>query len=243
MNDEETAHIDISNIHDLTKVTYYLQIKNIEKDGYVPLLKLDPYIEIVYVPTPKKTEQLKRTLFVKCFGEDSRDITASLSDFNVNTANRKRALKIANQIVSGVEQRGIYIHSKEFQIGKTYLANAITNALIDKGIHGSFLFSPSFARQAKEFDSLEERIRTLNASELLVIDDIGAEYNSKWFRTEVLMPVLQHRLTNNKLTIFTSNYSIAALADLYGDSIDTERLITRIVELADEIKIDEYNKV
>lgn len=242
MNDPDTKDIDVSNIHNLSKAFQFLQLRDVEKDGYYPVLIKDPYLEIIYVPTLEKSQQIKRNKSVKCFGEDSRDIKASLKDFRTNTAKRKKAYKIASDIVSGKISHGLYIKSSMFQIGKTYLANAITNALVDKGYQGSFLFTPSFARQAKEFDSLENRIRMLNESQLLVIDDIGAEYDSKWFRTEVLMPVLQYRLANNQLTIFTSNYSIEKLRDLYkksGSEIDTNRLITRILELTEEVEIDD----
>ncbi len=239
LNDEETKDIDISLMHNLSTAYLYLQLRGVEKDGYVPVLSRYPYLEIKYVATKEKTKQLKRTNYINCFGEDSRDIEASLEKFRINTTTRKRALNLANDIVIGNVKHGLYIHSGEFQIGKTYLANAITNALVDKGMRGSFLFTPSLARQAKEFDQIEPRIRTLNESDLLVIDDIGAEHRSPWFRNEVLMPLLQHRLANNKLTIFTSNYSIEELTNLYGDSVDTRRLTTRILELAVEIHLDD----
>jgi primosomal protein DnaI len=239
LNDEETKDIDVSLMHNLSTAYLYLQLRGIEKDGYLPVLVKDPYLEIKYVATKEKTMQLKRTNYINCFGEDSRDIEASLEKFRTNTASRKKALKLARDIVEGKVTLGLYIHSGDFQIGKTYLANAITNALVDKGMHGSFLFTPSMARQAKEFDQIESRIRTLNESDLLVIDDIGAEHRSPWFRNEVLMPLLQHRLANNKLTIFTSNYSIDELENLYGTSVDTRRLITRILELAEVIHLDD----
>lgn len=239
LDDPETKDIDVSNFHNLSITHLYLQLRGVEKDGHLPVLRRDPYLEIVYIATKEKTKQLKRTNYINCFGEDSRDIEASLELFRTNTSQRKKAYKMAMDIVEGKTNHGIYIYSNDFQIGKTYLANAITNTLVDKGMHGSFLFTPSLARQAKEFSQIESRIRTLNESDLLVIDDIGAEHKSQWFRSEVLMPLLQYRLANKKLTIFTSNYSIKELAALYGDSVDTRRLTTRILELAEVIHLDD----
>jgi len=238
LSDPETSDIDVSILQNFLTANLYLQLRGIEKDGYLPQLKRTPYLEIVYVATKEKNQQIRRTSFVNCFGEDSRDINASMKDFRKNTPKRIKAYKMAMDIIDGKAKYGMYIHSGDFQIGKTYLANAITNALVDKGIKGNFLFTPSLARQAKEFSFLEPRIRSLNDAELLVIDDIGAEHASGWFRNEILMPVLQHRLANKKLTIFTSNYSIEELESLYGKSVDTKRLITRIMELADEVSID-----
>jgi primosomal protein DnaI len=239
LEDPETRDIDVSIIHNLSTAHLYLQLKGIEKDGCLPQLKKDPYLEITYVPTKATIQKNKRTKYVNCFGEDSRDIEASIDKFRKNTPLRKNAYKLAKAIIDGELGYGIYIHSNDFQIGKTYLANAIVNALVDKGLHGSFLFTPSLARQAKEFNEIEQRIRYINDGEFLVIDDIGAEHKSSWFRSEVLMPLLQHRLAFKKLTIFTSNYSIEELTSLYGDSVDTRRLTTRILELAEVVKIDD----
>jgi len=239
LEDPETRDIDVSIMHNLSTAHLYLQLKGIEKDGCLPHLKRDPYLEITYIPTKTTSQRIKRTRHVNCFGEDSRDIDASLDKFRKTTPLRKNAYKLAKEIIEGKMSHGLYIHSGDFQIGKTYLANAIANALVDNGLHGSFLFTPSLARQAKEFDQIEHRIRNINDSDFLVIDDIGAEHRSPWFRNEVLMPLLQHRLAYKKLTIFTSNYSIEDLTILYGDSVDTRRLTTRILELAEVVKIDD----
>ena len=244
LSDDETKCIDVSNINDLIIAFNYLEMRGIEKDGCLPVLKTKPYLEIQYRITERKKREIQRSN-IQLFGEDSRDLEASLDKFSIKTAKRKNAHKLAKMIVSGGLNIGLYIHCPKFQIGKTYLANAIVNGLADKGFSGSFLFAPSFSRQAKDFPRLEERLKTLNQCDVLVIDDIGAEYRSDWFRIEILMPILQHRLSRRKLTIFTSNYSIDQLEALYrqqSQPVDVKRLMTRIRDLTEEIEIDDIGE-
>lgn len=224
--------------------------------GYYPIIKAGAqYWEIMYAATPAQRQKELREKNIAIKGEDSRDYNASLEKFDLSTLNRKAAKKYAMDIINIMEHNknadnehkrvlGLYIHSSAFQIGKTYLANAITNALADLEFTGIFVFAPSLAAQAKEFKELEKLIKELKQTQVLVLDDLGAEYRSEWFRIEILMPVLQNRLTNNKLTIITSNYSILKLSNLYkqqnnSNPIDTDRLISRIMELCREIELDE----
>ncbi len=221
--------------------------------GYVPGLSTAMgYWSIVYYATPEQELKERRRKMITIKGEDSRDFKATLKDFNVNTQKRKIAKKYADDIVetmaynaNNAEKKkmiGLYIHSAAFQIGKTYLANAISNELADKKINGVFVFAPSLVSQAREFKNLESIMRELKECQVLVIDDLGAEYRSEWFRLEVLMPVLQNRLSTNKLTIITSNYSLNELKSLYKQNtnpVDVDRLISRILELCRVIELDE----
>ena len=228
--------------------------KNKSYPGYKLTLITEPYWTLVYKPSFEQHVKSQRQKLFSIKGEDSRDFNASLKDFHQNTPRRKEAYKLAMQVVNTAKANlkasdkdkkfnlGLYIHSKDYQIGKTFLANAITNELADLGISGVFVFAPSLASQSKKFENLENIMRDLREAPVLVIDDIGAEYRSEWFRIEVLMPVLQSRLTNNKLTIMTSNYSVTALEALYSKNnnpVDSQRLISRILELCQEIELSE----
>ncbi len=248
--DEETKDVNPKNLSDILTASNYLEMRGKEKDGYV--IKLNKYPsgwEITYIPTKDKAILDKRSSLFKVLGEEGRDLKASLGSFHVKTEKRKKALHYAKSMIKdlldGQEVRGLYLHSDKFQIGKTYLANAIVNELADKGKTGVILFAPSWARIAKDFEN-EPRIRELKAADVVVIDDLGAEYRSEWFRTEILVPVLNARLQMKKLTIFTSNHSIIGLKEHYdelsktkGETKDLERLVSRIYELADEVELDE----
>ena len=48
----------------------------------------------------------------------------------------------------------------------------------------------------------------LKTSPILMLDDIGAESNSAWFRDEILMIVLEYRMMQELPTFFSSNLTI-----------------------------------
>lgn len=253
-NDPELSKLEIDTFDKYILIMRLIDERTNNKfQGYVPGLSTAMgYWSIVYYATPEQVLKERRRKMITIKGEDSRDFKATLKDFNVNTQKRKIAKKYADDIVetmtynaTAAEKKktiGLYIHSAAFQIGKTYLANAISNELADKKINGVFVFAPSLVSQAREFKNLESIMRELKECQVLVIDDLGAEYRSEWFRLEVLMPVLQNRLSTNKLTIITSNYSLNELKSLYKQNtnpVDVDRLISRILELCRVIELDE----
>lgn len=251
LEDEETSDVNEKNMFDIMTAANYLDMRNKDFDGYtVKLNKYKTGWSISYIPTKDKLRFDKRLSAFKTVGDDIWDLKASLANFWDTTEKRKKALLFSKAMIKDVlnskAARGLYIHSELYQIGKTYLANAIINELADKGKTGLILFTSSFARQAKDFDNNEQRVKEVMAADILVIDDIGSEFRSSWFRDEILLPILNSRLSSGKLTIFTSNYSISELQDYYtetsknkGELKNVERLVSRIYELADEVELDE----
>ena len=85
-------------------------------------------------------------------------------------------------------------------------------------------------------------------SDILLIDDIGAENNSAWARDEVLGTILQYRLDNDLSTFFTSNFTIEELESVLSetskgtDEIKARRIIERIKYLTIEEKLITKNK-
>ena len=76
--------------------------------------------------------------------------------------------------------------------------------------------------------------------EILLLDDIGAEYLTEWSRDEILEPILNYRMENNLATFFTSNYSIDELEkhfSLGGNSLRSRRILDRIKTLAKEVDL------
>ena len=74
---------------------------------------------------------------------------------------------------------------------------------------------------------------------LLVIDDFGDEYKSEYIRDQILMPILLEREHQNKLTFFSSNYSINEIQQLYsigksGGDIRARQLANVLEEMCGE---------
>lgn len=247
-SDPDLKDLTIDSKDKLHEVLYYLRLKETNTDeSLIVKFKTDPYWHSIYVPTKEYANRINREKLFKIKGEDSRDYAASFTNFNTSTHKRQHAYQSARAMIEDYNMkkttRGLYIYSKQFQIGKTYLANAITNDFADRHIPGIFVFAPSLVSQSREFKNLESIMGELKTAEVLVIDDLGSEYRSEWFRLEVLMPVLQSRLTGKKLTIITSNYDLDELRKLYlqnSNQMDVDRLMTRIIELCKPVELDDY---
>ena len=77
-------------------------------------------------------------------------------------------------------------------------------------------------------------------SDVVVLDDIGAESISAWFLNEILFPVLDQRMEQRKKTYFTSNYTWDDLKERYGTAekngqIAADRVMERIRTLSDMV--------
>ncbi len=174
----------------------------------------------------------------------------SLGDFKVNIyKNRedqitallaKRA--VYNFIVNFEEfkakGKGIYLHSNRKGTGKTMLAAASANSII-KSLKLPLKFISSL-------DLLDEIKKTYNENskcsecdlihsfrniDVLIIDDIGVERQTSWINDK-LYSILNYRMENKKVTLFTSNCSIDNL------NLD-ERIVSRINIMAVPIKMPE----
>lgn len=76
---------------------------------------------------------------------------------------------------------------------------------------------------------------------LLIIDDIGMEKMSD-FRQEILEDIIDTRYKNEKITLFTSNYSLEQLIDRVGGEIAGSRIVSRIIEICEIIELKGENR-
>ena len=113
--------------------------------------------------------------------------------------------------------------------GKTHLAQAIARAFIDGGRSVYMASMPDLLAMLREgYDdkagaSFEERVSMLCDTDLLVIDDLGAEKGSDWSR-EQLYRVVNTRYERRKYMIVTSNVRLTQAHDV------DERIISRLSE-------------
>ncbi len=174
---------------------------------------------------------------------------ATLQDFHMDTEARKRLYQkimgLSNQYAKGETIKGLYIHGR-YQIGKTYTLAAIANRFSELGYEVLIAYYPDLVREIKSAISkgnLEERINALKTVDILCLDDIGGEAFSEWIRDEVLGPVLQYRLLDQKPTFFSSNVPTEELAsnfistDQQTEKIKGYRIIERIRALSETINM------
>ena len=113
-------------------------------------------------------------------------------------------------------------------LGKTHLSLAIVNGVLDKGY--GVVYAPAqtlldklekerFGRSEGDSDTFA----LLSECDLLVIDDLGAEFRTT-FTGAAIGNLLNNRVLSGKPTIISTNLTAAELNDAYG-----ERVMSRIL--------------
>lgn len=110
--------------------------------------------------------------------------------------------------------KGLYIYSDVKGSGKTRMAASIANELMkNHNTRVKFATSSKIVQEIKNtFDketrtcTQSELISALCTAEVLIIDDFGIEKISD-FVNESFYNIINERYNNNKITIYTSNYS------------------------------------
>lgn len=223
----------------------------VEGHVYYPIAK-NNFIEFIYKPCKffKENNIKNNTRF---FETPKVLQNASLSEIIIEKE-RNEILKYIKDFlkkkINNEEVKGLYL-SGSFGSGKSYILSALLNELSNKGYKTVNVYYPSLLKRLKSSfneynydDILDEIIN----SEVLLLDDIGAENNSSWARDEVLATILQYRMDNNLTTFFTSNFTIMELENILSetskgiDEIKARRIIERIKYLTIELSLVSKNK-
>jgi primosomal protein DnaI len=125
----------------------------------------------------------------------------------------RKLLHFIEQTKTGLPAKGFYFYGP-FGVGKTYFLGALANELKKQNISSMLIYMPEFVREIRDSlkdDSVNEKINFFKNADVLMIDDIGAESQSAWFRDEVLGSILQYRMMERLPVFFTSNYSLEQL--------------------------------
>jgi len=218
---------------------------------YYPNVVKD-YLEFIYKPCKYYKEDILKNN-TKFFETPKVLMNASLSNL-INEKERNSILKYIKDFlkkkVSGESVKGLYL-SGSFGSGKSYILSALLNELSNKGYKTVNVYYPSLLKSLKAsfneslYDEMLEEIMT---SDILLLDDIGAENNTPWSRDEVLGTILQYRMDNDLTTFFTSNFTIDELESVLcetkngSDEIKARRIIERIKYLTIEDKLVSKNK-
>lgn len=176
--------------------------------------------------------------------------SATLEDYDFSKG--KNRTFVHNKLTSfitlylnGEKVKGLYLFG-QYQQGKTYSLAALANELSKKGVEVIIAYYPDLVREFKSRignNTIEEMVSKLKTVEILMLDDIGGESPSQWVRDEVLGPILQHRLLDEKPTFFASNVSQKQLVTLMtlnsqqAELMKAARIHARIKSLSEEIEM------
>lgn len=115
--------------------------------------------------------------------------------------------------------------------GKTHLAAAIANNLVDKGIMVLFnTYIGHLDHLKREMDSDEPKVYLdrMKSIPMLVIDDLGKEKKSEWSQ-QTLFNVLNYRYEHYLPTVITTNMTPSELPNYVEGAISSRLMETFVV--------------
>jgi DNA replication protein DnaC len=141
---------------------------------------------------------------------------------------------------------GLYIWG-QCGTGKTHLAYAIANALLERKVNVKFAEIVDLLGKArstfngnKPSDDEYAIIGEYANAELLILDDLGSEKASEW-TLQTLYAIVNARYANSRPTVITSNMALETLRKYYGDHDPVGwagKIIGRLEQLSEIVRID-----
>lgn len=231
--------------------------KNLLK-GYTPLLYVENnkiYLSYEKCKTRISYEQnSKQQDLIQSLYMPREILDATLSGI-VNDDARRPAIKEMLGFISEskvkLPAKGFYLYGP-FGVGKTYFLGVLANELKKQGISSMLIYMPEFVREIRDSlkdDSVSEKINYFKNADVLMIDDIGAEIQSAWFRDEVLGSILQYRMMEGLPVFFTSNYNLEQLEEHLAvttrggvEKVKAGRIMERIMQVSRPVQIYGENR-
>ncbi|WP_044639706.1 primosomal protein DnaI [Risungbinella massiliensis] len=123
------------------------------------------------------------------------------------------AMQYCSLFDDGIPKQGLYLYGS-FGVGKSHIAGAIAHYITGVGLDVFMAYVPDLVNEV--YASIQKKttsqlLDAIKQVKVLILDDIGAETMSPWFRDDVLGAVLQHRMAEELTTIFTSNLTLEEL--------------------------------
>jgi len=226
--------------------------------GYSPVLHVkEAEIHLSYEMCHSRIEYEKNSEQEKLISSlyMPKDIlNATLANIDQGEGTRKDAIVQLSQFLAEAEKqlpkKGLYFYGS-FGIGKTFLLGAAANYLKELGYSSMLIYMPEFVREMKNSindGTLNKKIDFFKKADILMLDDIGAETQSAWFRDEILGSILQYRMMEGLPVFFTSNFSIelleSQLAETRGkvEEVKALRIIERIKQVTKEVQVEGRNR-
>ena len=171
----------------------------------------------------------------------------TLDDVDVDKTNQDhlKLWVLYKKLVSKEFNQGLYVYGN-FGTGKTYLSIALANSLAKNSEKVAFVKVTTFVNKMRQYvvsdhDLYDEILEDVKRVKYLIMDDIGTESMTSFVRDDILFNLLDYRMENNLITIFTSNHSFNSLREalLYDknynrETLKADRLMERIKVLSRE---------
>lgn len=222
------------------KITGYAYLPSVKEEKLI-----FAYTPCRYQKKVLKQEKITNNIFLYNMPKELKQ--AKMKDVYVKDPKRINIIKWVTNFIENYpkEKKGLYLHGN-FGCGKTYIIAAMFNELAKKNVKSAIIFWPDFLQELKaSFNSYDfkEKLEQIKKVELLLIDDIGAENMTPWARDDILCPILQYRMQEEKPTFFTSNMNITELEKHLSltkndvDLLKAKRILERVKQLTQDIEL------
>jgi len=247
----------ITQSHQCDRCTNVETCKNMLQ-GYSPILEYkNEEIHISYEKCRNRLAeeaQTEQSDLIRSVHMPKEILEARIDDVHVDQ-NRTNAIKNMTQFLNAAEEklpeRGIFF-SGPFGVGKTYLLGVIANRLKQFNISSMLIYMPEFVREMNasiKDNTVQQKVDAFKRADVLMLDDIGAETLSAWFRDEVLGAILQYRMMEKLPVFFTSNYTMAQLEEILAtttrgdvEKVKAGRIMERIKQVSIEVPVKGENR-
>lgn len=197
--------------------------------------------------------QNNKTSLIKTLYLPKNILDAKLENYDVNTDSRK---KIYAQLISFIsnygtsKQKGLYLYGT-FSIGKTYTLACIANELAKNNISSLLIYFPDLVSDLKNAlgtPRFEELINMLKSIDVLMLDDIGSENMTPWLRDEIIGPILNYRVLEEKPIFISSNISPNEITAHFAidkspsSVLKAQRIVSRMTSLAYIVDMSDSSK-
>ena len=226
--------------------------------GYKPILVMNHgYADVSYEETPELIAAEKEAAIKNRLKLINLPASLKKVSFADVDADDEKRFTVFQRLVEFSEayptvRKGLYLYG-DFGVGKSFMVAALAHDLSEKrGVSSTLLHYPSFVIDVKNAIS-DGNVKTLvdeiKLSEVLILDDIGAEQSTAWVRDEILQVILQYRMQENLPTFFTSNFNFADLEKHFAkgkhgndETWEARRVMERIRYLAEETRLEGVNR-
>ena len=178
-------------------------------------------------------------------------LKSSLSDFHLTSEARTKAYNYILKFIDSYKDnnhltQGLCL-TGPCGCGKTYLLAALANELAKINVESLLIYVPDLIRDLKSAvgtPRLEEMMNMLKEVPVLMLDDLGSEMMSPWVRDEIISPLLNFRMMDEKPVFISTNLSMSSLTNHFAstnvdeDKTKATRIMTRLQRLVLVVKFN-----
>ena len=226
--------------------------------GYKPILVMNHgYADVSYEETPELIAAEKEAAIKNRLKLINLPASLKKVSFADVDADDEKRFTVFQRLVEFSEanphvRKGLYLYG-DFGVGKSFMVAALAHDLSEKrGVSSTLLHYPSFVIDVKNAigdGNVKTLVDDIKLSEVLILDDIGAEQSTPWVRDEILQVILQYRMQENLPTFFTSNFNFEELEQHFAkgkhgndETWEARRVMERIRYLAEETRLEGVNR-